>query len=616
VDEGTLRHFPRLVPTNHLMYDRLSMRTAILLLLSLVLLALRLNLLAEDASVRRQRLNDLIAEAWKTELRLQPELATYLGERGYEDKLRDLSVAGNQAAAAQRREFLKRLEAIDTTGLSEQDVLNKELLRWNLEDALAGYEFREYELPINPFNGYHLIPPVLVAMTPFQTRSDYVSYLSRLHALARTFQSMIDAARAGEKDSLMPPKVVLEEIIPQAAALAVRGDTSPFARPVARFPESIPPAEQKRLRAEVLASIDRDVAPAYRRLAAFVKDEYSPRGRTREGVWSLPNGDKYYRMLVRRYTTTDLDPDEIHEIGLKQVAEIETAMTAVAKQLGYPNLARFRAAIHDDRKQYASSREQILGLYRKYTDDMYGKLDQLFTRLPKARLSVIPVEEFREKKAANAEYHPGSPDGSRKGQIVVKTGDFERRTLYDIEATAYHEGVPGHHLQISLAEEVTEIPAFRRNFFNFDAFGEGWALYAEHLGKEVGLYQDPYSEYGRLSSEMFRAIRLVVDTGVHKRRWTRQQMVDYFHAHSTKDEPSIQSEVDRYIVFPGDALAYKIGQLKIMEMRDRARSELGSKFDVRTFHDQLLGNGPLPLDILERRMNAWVQAQKMVAGQQ
>ena len=582
--------------------------------LLLFLLTCRLNLLADDTSVRRQRLNDLLAEEWKTELRLQPETATFLGERGYDDKLSDLSVAGNRAAAAQRREFLKRLEAIDTARLSEQDQLNKELLRWNLEEALARYEFREYELPIDQFNGYHLIPAMLVALMPFQTRGDYENYLSRLHALPRTFETMIDAARAGQKDGRMPPGFLLEEVIPQATSLAARGDKSPFARPVANFPASIPAAEQKRLRADVLAAIDREIAPAYERLAAFIKGEYAPRGRTREGVWSLPNGDEYYRMTVRRATTTDLDPDQIHEIGLKQVAEIEAAMTALGKQLGYSDLAAFQAAVRNNRNQYATSREQILDLYRKYTDEMYGKVDQLFGRMPKARLTVIPVEEFREKEAST-QYYPASADGSRKGQIVVNTGDFQHRTLYDIEATAYHEGIPGHHFQISLAQQLTGLPAFRRNALNYTAFVEGWGLYAERLGKEVGLYQDPYSEYGRLSSEMLRAIRLVVDTGVHKKHWTRQQMVDYFHAHSTENEPSIQGEVDRYIVMPGQALGYKVGQLKIIELRDRARSELGSKFDIRAFHDQILGNGALPLDILERRMNAWVQAQKMAAAQ-
>jgi uncharacterized protein (DUF885 family) len=577
--------------------------------LLLLLATLPLNLFADDAATRRQKLNDLIAEEWKTELRLEPEIATFFGERGYDDKLSDLSVAASRAAAAERREFLKRLEAIDTAGLSEQDQLNKELLRWNLEDALAGYEFREYEMPLDQFNGYHLIPGMLVSVTPFQTRDDYENYLSRLHALPVAFQNMIDAARAGMEDSRMPPKFLLEAVVHQATALAARGEASPFARPVAKFPDSIPEAEQKRLRADVLAAIDRDVAPAYERLAAFVKNEYAPKGRLREGVWSLPRGDEYYRLLVRRATTTDLDPDRIHEIGLKQVAEIEAAMTALAKRLGYSDLAGFRTALLTDRKHYATSREQILDLYRKYTDEMYGKVDQLFGHVPKARLAVVPVEPFREKEAAT-QYYPGSPDGRRKGQIVVNTGDFEHRVLYDAEATAYHEGVPGHHFQVSLAQELTGLPAFRRNALSYTAFVEGWGLYAERLGKEVGLYQDPYSEYGRLSSEMLRAIRLVVDTGVHQKRWTRQQMVDYFHAHSTEDEPTIQAEVDRYIVMPGQALGYKIGQLKIIELREHARSELGSRFDIRAFHDQLLGNGALPLEILERRMNAWVQIQR------
>ena len=265
--------------------------------------------------------------------------------------------------------------------------------------------------------------------------------------------------------------------------------------------------------------------------------------------------------------------------------------------------------MRQDTQHLATSREQILDFYRKYADQMYNRLPQLFGRLPKGRMTVVPVESFREKEAAGAQYLMASEDGSRPGHVQVNTGDFEKRTLMDIEAGEYHEGVPGHHLQISLAQELSAVPPFRR-YSLYGAFIEGWGLYAERLGKEVGFYQDPYSDYGRLSLEMVRAIRLVVDTGVHYKHWTRQQMVDYFHAHSTEVEPSVQAEVDRYIAIPGQALAYKLGQLKILELRERAKQQLGSRFDIREFHDELLGAGSLPLDVLEKRMYAWIKAKK------
>ena len=304
---------------------------------------------------------------------------------------------------------------------------------------------------------------------------------------------------------------------------------------------------------------------------------------------------------------------QIHELGWQQVNSIEAEMTQLAKKQGYTDLKAFQTAIRNNARNHPTSREQILDAYRKYTDEMYGKVGQLFGRLPKARLTVVPVEAFREKEAADAEYWVGSPDGKRRGRVVVNTSDFEHRSMAEVESTAYHEGVPGHHFQLSIAQEVTSLPAFRQHV-TYTAYVEGWGLYAERLGKEVGLYQDPISDYGRLSSEMLRAIRLVVDTGVHAKHWNRQQMVDFFHKYSTEDEPSIQAEVDRYIAMPGQALAYKIGQLKIIELRERAKAQLGLKFDIKAFHDEVLNAGALPLDVLEKRINHWQEEQKTEHG--
>jgi uncharacterized protein (DUF885 family) len=428
-----------------------------------------------------------------------------------------------------------------------------------------------------------------------------------LHQFPRLFDQIIALGQAGERDGLMPPKFLLEKVVTQADAIAASG--GPFLEPAKKFPDSISATEQRRLRSDIEASVHNEIEPAYRKFSKFVKDDYAPKGRSHEGIWSLPNGDALYRYLVKQSTTTSLTPDQIHTLGWQQVRSIEAEMMRLAKQQGYPDLKAFRAAIQNDKQNHATSREQILDAYRKYTDEMYGKVGQLFGRLPKARLTVVPVEAFREKEAADAEYWVGSPDGKRRGRVVVNTSDFEHRSMTEVESTAYHEGVPGHHFQLSIAQELTSLPAFRQHA-TYTAYVEGWGLYAERLGKEVGLYQDPISDYGRLSGEMLRAIRLVVDTGVHAKHWNRQQMVNFFHEHSTEDEPSIQAEVDRYIAMPGQALAYKIGQLKIIELRERAKNQLGPKFDIKAFHDEVLDAGALPLDVLEKRIEGWIAKQK------
>ena len=315
---------------------------------------------------------------------------------------------------------------------------------------------------------------------------------------------------------------------------------------------------------------------------------------------------------MRESTTTDVDPETIHQIGLKQVAEIEKEQLAIANKLGYKDLKSFAAAIAVDPKLHAHSREEILDLYRKYIGQMEPKLPQLFGRLPKAKLLVMPDEPFREKDASAAEYVTGTPDGSRPGHVMVNTSDPEKRLTINMESTAYHEGVPGHHLQLSMAQEVGTLPPFRQHGF-WGAYVEGWALYSERLGKEVGFYQDPYNDYGRLQDEMLRAIRLVVDTGLHYKHWTRDKVVQFFHDHSAEDEPNVQSETNRYISWPGQALSYKMGQLEILDLRTHAQKELGSKFDIREFHDQVIDSGALPLDVLQTQINDWIAQKKAAA---
>jgi len=565
------------------------------------------TVVAIPAPSPKKQLDDLLKEEWEFELRSQPESATIYGDNRYNDKLTDYSISAIQANYRQTKDFLKRFEALDVSSLPEQDQLSKDLIIRNLQHSIESIDLKLYEMPIDQFNGLHLQYAQLVSIFPFATVKDYENYLARLHQFPRMFDQIIALGAAGERDGLMPPKFLLEKVVTQADAIAQNG--GPFLEPLKKFPESVSAADQKRLRAEIEGSVRDEVQPAYRKFSQFVKDNYAPRGRLKEGIWSLPNGDALYRYLVEQSTTTSLTPDQIHTLGWQQVRSIEAEMAQLAKREGYSDLKPFQAAIRKDPRNHATSREQILDAYRKYTDEMYGKVNQLFGLMPKGRLTVVPVEGFREKEAADAEYWVGSPDGKRRGRVVVNTGDFAHRSLTEVESTAYHEGVPGHHFQLSIAQELPSLPAFRQHAI-YTAYVEGWGLYAERLGKEVGLYQDPVSDYGRLSGEMLRAIRLVVDTGVHAKHWNRQQMVDFFHEHSTEDEPSIQAEVDRYIAMPGQALAYKIGQLKIIELRERAKTQLGAKFDIKAFHDEVLNAGALPLDVLEKRLDGWIRRQE------
>jgi uncharacterized protein (DUF885 family) len=408
----------------------------------------------------------------------------------------------------------------------------------------------------------------------------------------------------------VPPRYLLEKALDQVKELGnEKPEDSPLALPLKSFPAAIKPAEQERIKAEMLDSIGKEVLPAYKRFARFLDASYIPAGRAEPGISALPDGAKYYAFSIRRTTTTNLTAAQIHQIGLDEVKRDEAQMLAIAQKLGFADLPSFRASLKTNPKLHPASGEALLAAYRSYLGPMQAQLPKYFGRLPKASFEVDPVPEYLEKTSAPAYYEAGTPDGSRPGRLRIDTYNAAGRNLYSVEAIAYHEGLPGHHLQISIAQELTDVPTFRKHQ-SYTAYIEGWGLYSERLGKDVGFYQDPYSDYGRLEADIWRAIRLVVDTGVHSQHWTRQQMVDYFHEHSNIDETSIQAEVDRYIAWPSQALAYKIGQLKILELRERAKSALGNNFDLRAFHDQVLDTGALPLDVLSERIDAWIAAQK------
>ena len=565
----------------------------------------------QSLETRRAELNRLLNDQWEYTLRTEPELATQVGDDRYNAILSDFSDKAIADDIEHTRQALARFEAIDITGFPDQERLNQVLMVRSLREELEAARFKDWEMPATQFGGIHLEYASLAFNSPFRTVKDYDNYLSRLHQIRRVLEQATGQMRDGLRDHLMPPKYLLEKVSEQAQQIAVVPlDKSTFTEPLRKFPDSISEAERKRLRSSIESAVKEEVEPAYAQFARFVREEYAPHGRLDPGVWALPDGEARYRLAVRHQTTTDFTAEKIHDLGVKSVAQIEEEMLKIAKAQGFSDLKSFNAHIRQDPAVHAKSGQQILDLYAKYRDQMYEKLPQLFGRLPKNKLAVVPMEEFRSADSVPADYSIGAGDGSRPGRINVNEYAPEKRLLLNVEAIAYHEGVPGHHLQLSIAQELTGLPPFRRYDFDVNAFSEGWAFYSERLGKEVGFYQDPYSEYGRLQNEMWRAVRWVVDTGVHAQHWTRQQMIDYFHEHAAMDDQNIETEVDRYIAWPGQALSYKMGQMKILELRERAQRELGPKFDVRAFHDAVLDQGALPLDVLEQKINTWIAGNK------
>ncbi len=562
-----------------------------------------------EAGARTQQLLSLFHEEWEYRLASQPEFATALGDSRYNDRLGDQSAEFYQRDLQKNREFLSRFEAISPSGLSPQDALSRELMIRNLRQDIEGAQFKPWEMPVSQQSGPQIELPDLITITPFNTVKDYENCISRLRQIPRVFDQVTTNLRQGMKGHLMQPRYLLEKVAPQAEDVASKtGENSPFYGPFRKFPSTIGNPDQERLREQALETISRQVVPAYKKFAGFMRTEYAPHGRTEPGVWALPEGEQRYQYEIRRMTTTDFSADQIHEIGLTELRKTETEMLAVARKFGFNDLASFNDHVKNDRKLYATSGQQLLDLYAKYVKDIEPQLPKYFGHLPKAKLVAIPMEPAREKNAVPADYTAGTADGARAGHINVNEWDPEHRLLLNVEAIAYHEGIPGHHLQISLAQELPDLPAFRQHA-GYTAFVEGWALYSERLAREMGRYQDPYSEYGRLENEMWRDIRLVIDTGVHAKHWSRDQMVEYFHKYTAMDEPNIQTEVDRYIAWPAQALAYKLGQLEILRLREEAQKRLGQDFDIRAFHDEVLDSGALPLDALHSRIENWIATQ-------
>ena len=547
----------------------------------------------------------LFDEQYESDLRNFPERATAYGDYRYNDKLAEYSLRAIAERHHTDETFLARLEAISSAGFTDQDQLSHDLLLRVLQQRIADYDLKEYEMPINQQNGVHTGLADLPLSVPFDSVKHYEDYIARLQQIPRVLSQTTEVLRAGMKEKLMPVRFLIEKLPVQCQGII---DADPFLIPTKKYPASISADDQKRLTQQITDAINNQVIPAYKTFAAFLTAEYAPQGRTTLSVTSLPDGQKRYQNDIYARTTTHMTPDEIHHLGLREMDRIQAEMTAIAKKEGFSDLATFRASLKTNPKYIPTSADQILDDFRHYIAQMEPKLPHLFTLLPKSPVTVEAIPAFQA--AASTHYVTGTPDGKRPGRVVVATSNFAERSLIDDEAIAYHEGIPGHHMQLSVQQQLTGLPKFRLHNLGFNAYIEGWALYAEQLGKEVGFYQDPVSDHGRLSSELFRAVRLVVDTGIHSQGWTRDQVVEFFRKSGAVDEPTIQSETDRYIAWPAQALSYKLGQLKFRELRERARKELGPKFDIRTFHDEMLDGGTLPLALLEARTNKWIEQQK------
>ena len=578
-----------------------------------VLLAAAVSLVAQDVHSKNvkpiaERLaeqNALFDEQYESDLNNSPERATAYGDYRYNDQLDDYSLAFIRRRHDINESFLKRIQAISTADFPGQDQLSHDLLIRVLEQRLTDYDLKEYEMPINTQGGIHTNLADLPLAVPLDSVKHYEDYIARLRQIPRALGQMTEVLRAGMKDKLMPVRFIAEKIPAQCDGIIA---ADPFLEPTKKYPASISPEDQKRLTQEITDAVNHEVLPAYKTFAEFTRNEYAPQGRTKLSIMSLPDGPKRYDNDIYARTTTHMTAEEIHQLGLREIDRIEAQMTAIAKKEGFADLASFRASLKTNPKYIPTSSDQILDDFRRYITQMEPKLPQLFTLLPKSPVTVEAIPAFQA--AAMTHYMTGTPDGKRPGRVVVSTSDFAHRSLIDDESTAYHEGIPGHHMQLSVQQQLRGLPKFRLHGLGFNAYIEGWALYAEQLGKDVGFYQDPVSDYGRLSSELFRAVRLVVDTGIHAKGWSRDQVVDFFRKSGAVDEPTIQSETDRYISWPAQALSYKLGQLKFRELRERAQKELGPKFDLREFHDEMLDGGTLPLDMLDARTNQWIAEQK------
>ncbi len=575
-----------------------------------------LALFGQSGSVQQaagKALHQLIDAEWEYGLSQAPEFASEIGDRRWNDRWSDVSME----AIAQRHQHdkgvLRSLDQIDRAHLSREDQLNYDLFKKNYENQVEGYQFRRWLVPLNQRGGIQTLDELGDSLR-FETVKDYQDWIARLRSFPVLMDQTIALMREGAKERMVHPKVIMQRLPGQIDKQIVADPAeSGFYRPFKHFSRQISAADQQRLTAEAKQAIDQQVVPAFKKLKQFFVNEYLPACFDQVGVWQVPRGNELYAFEVREYTTTNLTPEQVHQIGLKEVARIRAEMDAIMAQTGFKGSREdFFNYLRTDPKFFYKTPDELFEAYKALAKTVDPNLVKVFRTLPREPYGVEAIPDVAAPDTTAAYYRQGAADGSRAGTYFVNLYKPETRPKWEMLALTLHESVPGHHLQIARAHELGDMPMFRR-FGDYTAFIEGWGLYAESLGDDMGLYTDPYSKFGQLTYQMWRAVRLVVDTGIHSEHWTRDQAIKYFMDNAPKAELDIVNEVDRYIAWPGQALAYKIGELKIKELRVRAHEQLGNEFDLRAFHDVVLGSGPLPLDVLERQVNEWIQQQKKVA---
>ena len=586
------------------------MRIAIALLLAITPLSAAAQAVPPMSGPVRA-LHQLEDDFWQWRLREFPEGSTWLGDKRYNDRLTDLSATAIERRKADTRRMRDAARAIDARSLTGQDALSHSLLQWELDLAVEGQRFPTEVMMLDQLDGPQLSFPQLASVTPFATAEDYRAYVARLEAYPRYLDQVTALLRSGMSRGWLQPNGPLRGVPDQIEGqLASDPTKSPLFGPFEKMPESIPEAERARLRATGRTAIERGILPALTKFRDFVRDVYLPAGTRAIGASTLPDGKAYYAYAIRQSTTTMLSADSIHRIGLGEVARIRAEMDSVVKRVGFTgSFQDFLVSLRTDPRFYYTNADDLLRGYRDISKRADAELPKLFAELPRNSYGVKPFPDYEAPSQTTARYYQGAEDGSRSGTFMVNLYKLDMRPKYEMEALTLHEAVPGHHLQISRGQELRGLPAFRRNA-SYTAFVEGWALYAESLGPAMGFYTDPYSKFGQLTYEMWRACRLVVDTGMHHLGWTRQRAIDFMKANTAKSEQDIIVEIDRYIVWPGQALAYKLGELRIKELRARAERELGPRFDIRAFHNAILDNGALPLDVLEREIDRWIRDRK------
>ena len=561
-------------------------------------------------------LNKLFEDYFERSLQLNPLLATFIGDHRYDDKLAN-NIGPREIAAGKAfdREFLAAALKFDSQPLSPQDRLSLEIFVHERRVSIASEEFSGELLPINQTGGVPTLMPVLgsgSSAQPFATAQDYDRFLGRIKDYVVWSDQAITNMREGIRRGVVNPRVVMEKVRGQLADIIVADPAkSLFYQPVAKFPDAVGAADRTRLEKAYRHAITSELNPSYQRLHDFIRDEYLPKARASVAWSELPNGTRWYTYLAETSTTTTLKPDEIHELGLREVARVRAEMEQTRQQVGFQgDLPAFFRFVQDDPQFYYTDADSLVQGYRELKKKIDARLPKLFSDFPKADYEVRPVEAFRAQSSAGGFYQPPSADGLRPGIFYVNTFNLKAQPKFGMETLSLHEASPGHHFQISIQQEMQSLPRFRRFGGDYVAFVEGWALYSESIGKELGMFTDPYQYYGRLSDEMLRAMRLVVDTGLHTRGWSRERAIKYMLDNSSMAASDVEAEVERYIADPGQALGYKIGQIRIRELRNKAEAALGPRFDVKQFHSEVLRGGAVPLDVLEAKLDRWVKSQQ------